>query len=215
MTSPSETIVFVHGMANFATNRGTKLEQEQLLRDGLPCDYGFLGAYDDSGNYAFRGAATEVALIPAVLGALRKRYTTQGAIALSRASAASALLALEIEAQRRFSSALRLRDYAVLIDGRHWRLGLVLLDPSSIQGTPSTGLLSVEDAALRVLTLSTASVGVLKYDEEPRIPWGQPAGQIARLICAAKPAFATGRSARTVRGILRRFRPPPVSSVNQ
>lgn len=198
--SPNEIGVFVHGMANFATNRGTKVEQERLPKDRLPQDCGFLGAYDDSGNYAFRGAVTGDALTACLLAALRERYTTRGAIALSRASSALALLALETEARRRFGSALDLRDYSVVVDSRRWRLGFVLLEPSGVTGAFSNPLLSVEDAALRVLTISTVGVGILKYDEGPRIPWGEPAGHIARLICTSAPPLATGRSARTVRG---------------
>lgn len=49
-----ELVAFAHGMANFAHNRGTKDEQGALIREelsGPSCE--FLGAFDDSGNFAF------------------------------------------------------------------------------------------------------------------------------------------------------------------
>ena len=207
MSTPplAEAIVFVHGMANFAHNRGTKADQERLLRDRLDQRHGLRGVFDDSGNYAFLTVLGLSALRTGVLTALRSKYEVAGAVVVPRATCAAGLKTLEQIAVDRYGSRFRNTDYAVTLASGLWRLGLVFMDSrSGIEPRASMRLRQHHDARLAILTVHDLMVGVLKYDEGKRIPWGVPAGFIERALSDTDHALlATGRSARTVRGTLR------------
>lgn len=203
MTPPSvEVVVFVHGMANFAHNRGTKADQEYLLRDRLDQRHDLRGVFDDSGNYAFATTLGSEALRTGVLAALRSRYDVAGAIVVPRAAASAGLDDLERIALDSYGSRFRSADYAVSLDSGRWRLGLVFMDSgSSLEPGAANQLRQQHDDHLKVLSVRDMMVGVLKYDQGKRIPWGVPAGFVERMLRDSHQALlASGRSARTVRG---------------
>lgn len=210
LTKRHHVVVLVHGMANFSHNRGTKREQEDLLRSNLPPDAGFLGAYDDSGNYAFCGAHQGTALEDAVLAALRAKYLLKGAIAIDRESCRLALANVERRARTVYGEIFNATDYSVAHSGARWRLGLVICKAGDMKGVAQQGLLDASNKHLEILTMYGDTVGVLKHDQLPRIPWGQPASRIeavVRRVCDMP--LATGRSARTIRGVLRLYGEAP------
>jgi hypothetical protein len=211
--TPLEVVVFAHGMANFGHNRGVKSAQESLLRDRLDSRHELLGIFDDSGNYAFRSVLSPELLRGDVLRALRGTYDIRDVIIVPRSLCLVALRELEQIARGRYGSSFNEADYAVHLDSKRWRLGLVFIDAGSPVGSETLNqLCQHEDQTLRVLSARCGVVGVLKYDQGPkRIPWGAPALSVAKVLERANYGpIATGRSARTVRGILRSFLGPVV-----
>ena len=97
-----ELIVFAHGMANFAHKRGTKEDQERLIRTQPSARHKFLGAFDDSGNFAFVTLGDSGDLQAKVLAALKRQYEVKGVVVIERARADQALAALERIARVRY-----------------------------------------------------------------------------------------------------------------
>ncbi|MFQ5828276.1 MAG: hypothetical protein ACE5JD_03855 [Candidatus Methylomirabilia bacterium] len=205
-----ELIAFAHGMGNFAHNRGTKEEQERLIRDHPDAGHRFLGAFDDSGNFAFATSRDMEELQADVLAALNVKYEVEGVVIIAREGAARALATLEGIARSRYGSKFRLRDYAVSKECKRWRLGFVFIDQEAgLSSVSIDELESLSNEDVEVLSVHEGIVGVLKFDQGKRIPWGEPAGTVAGLLGRMTPRLlATGRSARTVRGVLRKFPQP-------
>ena len=80
--STPELIVFAHGMANFAHNRVSKKYQEQLVRAQIGARHKFLGAFDDSGNFAFVTLYSASTLQADILAALRQKCKVKGAVVI-------------------------------------------------------------------------------------------------------------------------------------
>lgn len=205
-----ELLVFVKDMADFERNRGTKVEQEQLIRERLGSDHTFFGAFDDSGNYAFAAAHGPDRLGHDVLAALGTRYHVREAVVVRRAEAAGALDGLERAAHECYGKAFSSKDYGVQRPTGRWRVGVVFVGPE-IPLAQVEGLRVLDTLTLTTLTVTPRVVGIAKLDSGRRIPWGHPAGEVAKRLKAAVPGVvATGRSGRTVRGVLRLFpRDPP------
>jgi hypothetical protein len=206
-----DLMAFVHGMANFAHNRGTTAEQENLVRRDISLRDGFLGAFDDSGNYAFIGMFDASSVQRAVLAALSVRYRVKGVVVVGRSSCAGALEEVERAAIDRYGSCFDRSSYAVHDAAGCWRLGSVFVEAiwSAVKGVRAR-FLELETPRVRVLTARAGIIGVLKYDQGKRIPWGYPADVIARFLTDAAGdkvpmPLCTGRSARTIRGALRLF----------
>lgn len=202
-----ELIAFARGMANFAHNRGTKKNQERLMRDQLSARHKFLGAFDDSGNFAFVTLRNSRELQADVLAALNLDYKVEGVVIINRAQAAEALAVLETIAKARYGDKFHARDYTVWKDGKRWRPGLVFMDQEARLDSASKDLHRVHDRHMEVLSVQGGIIGVLKFDpKKPRIPWGQPAGIVTRAVAGGTSrVVATGRSARMVRGVLSVF----------
>ena len=84
-----ELIVFVHVMVNFSHNRtkrnaGEKEAQERLIREEGSSRHDFLGAFDDSGNFAFRTEHDSIQLKADVLTVLSREYKVKGAVVVER-----------------------------------------------------------------------------------------------------------------------------------
>jgi len=160
-----ELAVFVHGMANFAHNRGTKADQEHLLRDQLDRRHGFQDAFDDSGNFAFSSSLGSQALRADVLAALRTAYKVTGLVVVARAACEVALQELERIAVDNFGTRFRSADYGVNLESGLWRLGLVFTD-SGVPLEPALTNHLYEHPAdhLKILSVRDPMIGVLKYD---------------------------------------------------
>ncbi len=210
-TNPLDLVVFAHGMANFRYNLGTKAEQERLLGECIDRRHGFLGAFEDSGNYAFVSCLGVGALRQAVLSALNTKYDVADVVVVARSSCAAALLEVEHAAGERHHDDFDRSDYSVRQPSGLWRLGLVLVGVSSVLDEETwIRILAFEHERVRFLSSRAGVIGVLKYDQGKRIPWGEPAGVVAdgltKLLGGQVSGLvATGRSARTVRGVLRLF----------
>jgi hypothetical protein len=202
-----ELVVFAHGMANFAHNRDTKAAQEDLIRAALADRHQFLGTFEDSGNFAFVTAAVRHQLETDVMRALNTRYRVQGVVTVERARLADELAALEELAKAKYGEQFRTSDYGVETRSGRWRLGLVFIKSGGAtdadrggEGLRHEGL---KDGQVEVLRAHGGIVGVLKFDpKRPRIPWGVPARIVSDTMNAT---IATARSARTVRGVLRKY----------
>ena len=162
-------------------------------------------------GYAFATTLGSESLRADVLTALRSRYDVSGVIVVPRAACAAGLDELERIALGRYGSRFRSADYAVSLGSGRWRLGLVFMDSgSSLEPEAANRLRHQHDDHLEVLSVHDLMVGVLKYDQGKRIPWGAPAGFVGRMLSDSRQALlATGRSARTVRGALRLFSREP------
>ena len=68
-------------------------------------------------------------------------------------------------------------------------------------------LINFQDDRVEILSLQDGFVGLLKFDPaKPRIPWGEPAKTVEEtLVGIGAKWLVTGRSARSVRGVLRKF----------
>jgi hypothetical protein len=96
-----------------------------------------------------------------------------------------------------------------LLESQRWRLAMVFVQDPGVADSGESRTLdhlgptrSVSTDSVKVLTVASGIVGVLKYDPlQPRIPWGVP----ANVITEATGRFATARSARTIRGVLRLY----------
>ncbi len=212
-TSTPELVVFAHGMRNFAHNPGTREDQERLLREALAARrHTLVGAFGPTGNFAFVTSSDAETLRSDVLAALNRRYRVRGVVVVTRERCVEALNALEQGATTHFGSRFQAANYSVSRPPGRWRLGFVFTDLASERGAQArealgrlrhhhVGLLSVEGAEGGI-------VGVVKYDPpQPRIPWGVPAGLVAKALTGIISGVATARSARTVRGILELFDP--------
>ena len=208
-----ELIVFVHGMVNFSHNRTAgifreKEAQERLIYKQIGSRHNFLGAFDDSGNYAFRTMYPPVELKAEVLGTLSKEYRVKGAVVVERASAEEALASLDALCDQIYQEQFRARDNLVLKELMPWRLGVVFVQELyDVKVSFVKELADLEDEHLEILSVQHGIVGVLKLDpKKPRIPWGEPALTVEGVLAKSGANWlATGRSARTVRGVLRKF----------
>ncbi len=203
-----ELIVFVHGMANFAHNRVSKKCQEQLVCAQIGARHKFIGAFDDSGNFAFVTPHSSSTLQADILAALRQRCDVKGAVVIDRTRVANALSDLENIARAKYGNRFQAWDYTVWKNSERWKLGFVFLDMGTGLNLASTSqLLGFQNTHMEVLSVQGNIVGVLKFDpEKPRVPWGVPASDVASVVAGGTSSLvATGRSARTIRGILRIF----------
>ncbi len=123
-----ELVVFAHGMANFGHNRGTKAEQERLLGSRVDPRHGFLGAFDDSGNYAFISSLGADSVREGVLAALNAKFDVTGVVVVSRASCVAVLEEVERGARERHGRRFDDAAYSVREPSGLWRLGFVFTD---------------------------------------------------------------------------------------
>lgn len=203
-----ELIVFAHGMANFSRNRGSKKCQEQLIHNQVGARHTFLGAFDDSGNFAFVTPQSSSALQTDILTALRQKYCVKGVVVIDRANVTNALSDLENTARAKYGNGFQDWDYTVWKNDDRWKLGFVFLDMGTGLNLASTNRLhGFQNAHMEVLSVQGNIVGVLKLDPKtPRVPWGVPAKSVACVAAGGTSNLvATGRSARTVRGVLCAF----------
>lgn len=208
-----ELIVFVHGMANFSHNRtprgiGEKEAQERLIQEQLGSRHNFLGAFDDSGNFAFLTEHDPVQLKTDVLGVLNMEYKVKGAVIVERYRAAQIFGDVAKLCGQIYGKQFQARNYLVWKDNQPWRLGMVFVEELYEKRVRYVEeLTNCQDARVEILSLQDGFIGLLKFDpKKPRIPWGVPA-QIVEDVLAGLGAkwLATGRSARTIRGVLRKF----------
>lgn len=200
-------------MANFSHNRtkediGEKEAQEQLIWKQIGSNHDFLGAFDDSGNFAFLTEHSPIQLKMDVLKALDMEYEVKGAVAVERDRLKEFLDSLVKLCRQIYGEQFRASDYLVWKDYQSWRLGRVFMQElydrriSSIEE-----ILNFQNAREEILTLQDGIIGVLKCDpKKPRIPWGEPAQTVEGILAKIGAKWrATGRSARTVRGVLTKF----------
>jgi len=201
-------------MANFAHNRRTKADQERLLRERLDSQHDFRGAFDDSGNFAFASRLGQESLRADVLAALRTEFKVKWVMVVARTTCTVALQELERIAFDSYGSRFLPANYAVNLHSRRWRLGLVFVNAvAPLEREASSRLRRIREDDLKVLNVRDLMVGVLKYDQGRRIPWGVPAGYVERALGASRrESLATGRSAKTVRGALGLFSRVPRES---
>jgi hypothetical protein len=208
-----ELIVFVHGMVNFSHNRtkqdvAEKEAQERLIRDQVGSHHSFLGAFDDSGNFAFRTEYEPVRLKADVLAILNQEYKVKGAVVVERCRTQKVLRDVTKLCSQMYSKDGVSGNCLVWKDSQPWRLGMVFVEElyekhiSYIEE-----LVNLQDDLIEILTLQDGFVGLLKFDPEtPRIPWGEPAKTVEKILASLGAKWlATGRSARTVNGVLRKF----------
>jgi hypothetical protein len=205
-----EFLVFVRDMADFERNRGTLVAQETLLRTKLGSRHRFLGAFDDSGNYAFATSHDPEGLCHDVLTALRTTYRVHEAVVVPREDVVAALDTLERAALKRYGNAFSSRTYGVQGPSGTWRVGVVFVSPP-IPAAQTKVLFHIDTSTLATLTVAPHVVSVAKLDAGRRIPWGYPAREVARrLKTSLRRVVTTGRSGRTVRGAVGLFpRNPP------
>ena len=127
-TDSVRLVVFARGMASFGHNRGTKADQERLLSHRVDPRHGFLGAFDDSGNYAFASSLGIESAREAVLTALNTKYAIGGVVVVDRPSLAAALEDVERRARELYGKRFDDSDYSVREPSGLWRLGLVFTD---------------------------------------------------------------------------------------
>ncbi len=119
--------------------------------------------------------------------------------------AAEALAVLAQAARAQYGDAFSPEDYGVRRPPGRWRVGCVFVS-RHIPGTWIADLLRFETPTLCVMSVTGRVAGVSKLDTGRRIPWGNPAGAICRILDEGPSQLVTtGRSARTVRGTLRCF----------
>lgn len=208
-----ELVVFVHGMANFSHNRtqggiGEKGAQERLIRKQLGSNHTFLGAFDDSGNFAFLTEKNPIQLKVDVLKALNMEYEVKGAVTVERDRLQGSLDNLVTLCRQIYGEQFQASDNLVWKAHQPWRLGMVFVQELYDKriGTME-GLHTVPGARTELLTVQEGIIGVLKFDpKRPRIPWGEPAQTVECILARIDAKWrATGRSARTVRGVLTKF----------
>ena len=207
--------MFVHGMVNFSHNRtkrnaGEKDAQERLIREKGSSHHNFLGAFDDSGNFAFRTEHDPARLKADLLAVLNLEYKVKGAVVVERHRTQKVLGDVTKLCNQIYSGHFRIQDYLVLKDCQPWRLGFVFVEELYEKHISYVEeLINLEDDRVEILSLPDGYIGLLKFDpEKPRIPWGEPAKTVEEVLASLGAKWlATGRSARTVRGVLRKFSP--------
>jgi hypothetical protein len=208
-----ELIVFAHGMVNFSHNRtekdlGEKEAQERLIRNQIGSHYSFLGAFDDSGNFAFRTEHSPARLKADVLAVLNLEYRVKGAVIVERCRTQKVLGDVTKLCSQMYSEQFDSRNYLAWKDLQPWRLGIVFVEELYEKHMSYVEeLLNLQDEHVEILSLQDGFVGLLKFDPlKPRIPWGEPAKTVEGVLASLGAKWlATGRSARTVSGVLRKF----------
>lgn len=208
-----ELIVFVHGMVNFSHNRtkkdvGEKDAQERLIRKEVCSRHNFLGAFDDSGNFAFLTEYDPVQLKLDVLAALNMEYKVKGAVVIERYRVEQVLRDVDKLCGQIYGEQFRAQDNLVWKDYQPWRLGMVFVQELyDKRSSYLEELVNFHDARVEILSLQDGFIGLLKLDpRKPRIPWGEPAQTVAGVLAGLGAEWlASGRSARTIRGVLRKF----------
>ena len=208
-----ELIVFAHGMVNFSHNRnerdlGEKEAQERLIRNQVGSHHSFLGAFDDSGNFAFRTEHDPARLKADILAVLNLEYKVKGAVVVERYRTKNVLGDVTKLCSQIYSEHFRTQDYLVVKDCQPWRLGMVFVEALYEKHISYVEeLINFQDDRVEILSLQDGFVGLLKFDPaKPRIPWGEPAKTVEEILGSIGAKWlATGRSARTVRGVLRKF----------
>ena len=206
-----ELIVFAHGIVNFSHNRterdvGEKEAQERLIRDQVGSQHSFLGAFDDSGNFAFRTEHDSARLKTDVLAVLNREYRVKGAVVVERYRTQKVLGDVTNLCNQIYSDHCGVQNYLVWKEYQPWRVGMVFVG-ELYEKRSAIELINFQDDHVEILSLQDGFVGLLKFDpKKPRIPWGEPAKSVeATLASLGAKWLATGRSARTVRGVLRKF----------
>ncbi len=128
-----ELIVFVHGMANFSHNRtkrgvGEKEAQERLIREQVGSCHSFLGAFDDSGNFAFCTEHDPARLKTDILAVLNLEYKVKGAVVVEKCRTQKVLVDVTKLCSQIYSAHFDLRDYLVWENCQPWRLGMVFVE---------------------------------------------------------------------------------------
>jgi hypothetical protein len=209
-----DLVVFVHGMGTFETRRIKKNDQAELICKPLG-RHRFRGIFDDSGNFAFSTSHSPEKLQSDILEALKrhlegkKQKPVKGLVVINRESLEKALSELKAIAANKYKKSFQERNYTVCKNGVRWRLGFVFLDME--KGSKCTFASQVYDLndCMEVLSVQEDMIGMLKFNpKKPRIPWGVPSEKVASFLGKVKSnVVATGRSARTVCGVLRVFQP--------
>jgi hypothetical protein len=179
-----------------------------LIREEGGSHHDFLGAFDDSGNFAFRTEYGPARLKADILAILNLEYEVKGAVVVERHRTQKVLGGVTKLCSQIYSEQFRTQDYLVLKDCQPWRLGMVFVEElyekhiSYIEE-----LINFRDDRVEILSLQDGFVGLLKFDPaNPRIPWGVAAKTVEETLASIGAKWlATGRSARTVRGVLRKF----------
>lgn len=208
-----ELIMFVHGMVNFSHNRtkrsiGEKEAQERLIREDGGSHHNFLGAFDASGNFAFRTGHDPSRLRADILAILNREYEIKGAVVVERHRTQKVLGDVMQLCRQLYREHFRSQDFLVLKNGQRWRLGMVFVEELYERHIGYVEeLINLRDDDVEILSLQDGLVGLLKFDPaKPRIPWGVPARAVEDTLASMGAKWlATGRSARTVRGVLRKF----------
>lgn len=209
-SSSSHFLAFARGLAIFHERRISKSEQEKTLRENLPESIAFAGAFDKSGNYAFRARMAEQDLSREILSALRSHPSLHNlkVLVVKQADRAKAGLDhLMSEVQRSLGKNLDPINFGIEIDGYVWRGGLSFLS-ESIAVPPSP--VSSRTIGERVILLG-GEEGIVRFlkkenkSDERRITFGDPTDVVDHMLQAmlGRPIESTSRSGRTVRGVLR------------
>ena len=170
-----EVIAFAHGMSNFAHNRGTMLEQEQLLRTLL------IG--NATGNYAVTTSLPLGELKARLYYALNEKYRVREVVVVERVDLINALTVFKVECRRSYPAAFDESEFRVGAGQDRWRFGLVFSQHLyDLRTDRLEGLFEAADDRIRVLGLHAGVVGLLKYDPiKPRIPWGTAASFVEKI----------------------------------
>lgn len=170
--------------------------------------HSFLGAFDDSGNFAFRTKHGPTRLKTNVLAALNLEYNVKGAVIVEKCRTEKVLGDITNLCSQVYSNHFEARSYLVWKDCQPWRLGMVFVEELYEKRISYVEeLLNFQDDRVEILSLQDGFVGLLKFDPlKPRIPWGEPAKTVEGVLASLGAKWlATGRSARTVRGVLGKF----------
>ncbi len=201
-------IAFAHGMSNFGHNRGTMLEQEELLRNSLRGNYGTLKTHLATGNYVITTSLSVCKVKLRVHQGLNEKYRVKEVIVVERSDLVGAVAVLETECRNRYPDDFSESDLKVGVGQARWRFGFVFSQHLyDVRPNYLEGLLECFDKRIKVLGLHAGVVGLLKFDPmTPRIPWGVVASFVEKLLKSnGQPGLATARSAQTIRGVLRLF----------
>jgi hypothetical protein len=209
-SSPSQFVAFARGIAIFRERRISKAEQEKTLREKLPGSVAFAGAFDKSGNYAFRTRLAEHDLSREIVGALRSHPSLSDLMVVVVKPAERVKAGLDrliSEVQRCLGKNLDRINFGIELDGYVWRAGLSFL-PESITVPPSPGSLRTNRERVILLGGEEGIVRFLKKEnksDERRITFGDPTNAVDDMLQAmlGQPIESTSRSGRTVRGVLR------------
>ena len=187
-----ELIVFAHGMVNFSHNRteqdlGEKEAQERLIRNQVGSHHSFLGAFDDSGNFAFRTEHSSARLKTDVLAVLNLEYRVKGAVVVERCRTQKVLGDVTKLCSQMYSEHFGSRNYLAWKESQPWRLGIVFVEELYEKHISYVKeLLNLQDERVEILSLQDGFVGLLKFDPpKPRIPWGEPAKTVEGVLAAS------------------------------
>lgn len=163
------------------------------------------------GNFAFLTEHNSMQLKTDVLAALNTAYEVKGAVVVERYRVEEAFEAVAKLCRQIYGEEFRPRSYLVRKDCQPWRLGMVLVQELYDKRISCVEeITNCHDARIEVLALHDGFIGLLKFDpKKPRVPWGEPAQTVEGILARRGDKWlATGRSARTIRGILRKFSCP-------